>query len=103
MVVIKEPLEFQWDKGNIGKNQKKHGVGENEAEEPFFDKKRKTFRDRVHSGKEERFRVIGKTKAGKLLFIAFTVRSKKVRIISARDVNRKEVSLYEEKTGATKG
>ena len=102
MVVIKEPKKFEWDKGKIEKNEAKHGVGEKEAEEPFFDRKRRTFKDHLHSGKEERFRIIGKTKSGRLLFIAFTVRSKKIRIISARDVNRKEVSLYEEKISLAK-
>lgn len=102
MLVIKEPGGFEWDKGNIGKNREKHNVGEKEAEEPFFDKKRKTFKDRLHSGKEERFRVIGKTKNGRLLFIVFTIRKGMVRIISARDVNRKEVRLYEKEVGTTK-
>ena len=102
MVVIKEPIEFQWDKGNISKNRKKHRVDENEAEEPFFDSKRKTFNDHVHSNKEERFRFIGKTKKGRLLFIAFTIRNKKVRVISARNINKKEVKLYEEKIGTAK-
>ena len=95
MVIIKEPINFQWDKGNIGKNKKNHDVAEKEAEEAFFDKKKRTFKDHVHSGKEERFRVIGKAKNKRLLFVAFTVRNGKVRIISARDTNRKEVPLYE--------
>ena len=101
MVVIKKPISFQWDKGNIGKN-KKHKVEEKEAEEVFFDKKKRTFKDRVHSENEERFRLIGKSKKKRLLFIVFTVRREKVRIISARDTNRKEVSLYEEKINTTK-
>lgn len=102
MVVIKEPIKFEWDKGNIGKNEKSHGITEKEAEEPFFDKKKRTFKDRVHSGTEERFRVIGKTKEKRLLFVVFTMRKGKIRIISARDVNRKEVFLYEEKIKRTK-
>jgi len=96
MKVFKKPLEFSWDKGNIGKNLK-HNVTDKEAEESFFDKRRKTFRDRLHSNGEERFRIVGKTKKGRLLFIAFTMRGKKVRIISARDINKKEVYLYEKK------
>ncbi|PIV02087.1 hypothetical protein COS54_00055 [Candidatus Shapirobacteria bacterium CG03_land_8_20_14_0_80_39_12] len=102
VIVIKEPVEFEWDKGNIGKNQKRHGVNEKEAEEPFFDNKKKTFKDYLHSGKEERFRIIGKTKRGRLLFAAFTIRKGLVRIISVRNVNRKEVQLYEEKTSVAK-
>lgn len=98
MVVIKEPIGFDWDKGNIGKNQKKHLVSEKEAEEAFFDKKRKIFKDRLHSGGEERFRIIGKTKDDRILFVVFTIRGRKVRVISARNVNRKEVLLYEKET-----
>lgn len=94
MVVIQEPIEFQWDRGNVDKNQRKHKVSEKESEEVFFDNKRVTFKDHVHSDKEERFRVIGETRGKRLLFVAFTVRNKKVRVISARDINRREVKLY---------
>lgn len=97
MRVFKKPLEFDWNRGNIGKNIR-HNVKEREAEEPFFDKNRKTFKDTLHSGIEERYRIVGKTKEGRLLFIAFTMRGRKIRIISARDVNKKEVSLYEKET-----
>lgn len=92
---LSEPIEFQWDQGNIDKNKKKHRVSDQESEEVFFDEKKKTFIDKVHSDKEERFRIIGKTKQQRLLFVVFTVRKGKVRIISARDINRKEVKLYE--------
>ena len=94
---FKNPLEFQWDKGNIGKSIK-HKVKDKETEESFFDRNHKIFKDKLHSGGEERFRIVGKTKKGRLLFIVFTMRGKKIRIISARDINKKEVYLYEEKT-----
>lgn len=96
MRVFNKVIEFDWDKWNIGKN-KKHGVEDKEAEEAFFDKNKSTFRDKVHSGSEERFRVIGKTEKGRLLFVAFTKRGSKIRVISARDINRKEKPLYERK------
>lgn len=102
MVVIKEPFEFEWDKGNVGKNKRKHGVNEKETEESFFDRKKKTFKDNLHSGREERFRIIGMTKEKRLLFIVFTIRKGKVIVISARDVNRKEARLYEEEANVTK-
>ena len=95
MKTDKSIFEFEWDKGNIDKN-KKHKVGDKEAEESFFDTDKVTFPDVVHTTEnEERLRIIGKTKKGRLLFIVFTKRGKKIRIISARDVNRKEVPLYE--------
>ena len=94
---IREPVEFIWDKGNIDKNWRRHKVSNRECEEVFFDKRKKTFKDKLHSKGEERFRIIGKTKKGKLLFVVFTMRGKRIRIISARDINKKEVYLYEKK------
>ena len=96
MIVDKTILAFEWDKGNSEKN-KKHNVDDKEAEEVFFDEKRFIFKDKVHSDNEERLRIIGKTKPKRLLFIVFTKRKNKIRIISARDINKKEVYLYEEK------
>ena len=101
MKTIKELGEFEWDKGNIGKN-KKHGVEDKEAEGVFFDKKKIVFRDSLHSELEERFIAIGKTKKGRLLYIAYTKRDKKIRIISARSVNKKEVYIYEKKAKTAK-
>lgn len=102
MMVVNRVFEFEWDKGNIDKNLKKHGVKNGEAEEVFFDKKRFIFKDKLHSFGEERFRIIGKTKKKRLLFIVFTKRGKKIRIISARDINKKEVFLYEKKVSPSK-
>ncbi len=96
MKILSKVFAFEWDKGNIDKN-KKHKVGDKETEEVFFDDKRYIFKDRLHSGNEERFRIIGKTKKKRLLFVVFTKRDKMIRIISARDINKKEVYLYEEK------
>lgn len=97
MRVDKSVLEFEWDEGNIGKN-KKHKVEDKEAEEVFLDEGKVAFKDKLHSQKEERFIVLGKTKKDRLLYIAFTKRKKKIRIISARDINKKEVLIYEETT-----
>lgn len=98
MITIKEPIEFIWDKGNKDKSWLRHKVTNRESEEGFFDKRKRTFKDKLHSKNEERFRIIGKTKKGRLLFVAFTIRRRKIRIISTRDINKKEVKLYEEKT-----
>lgn len=101
MRVDKKPIEFLWDRGNSVKNTK-HNVTDGESEEVFLDKNKKTFTDTVHSQHEERLRVVGKTRKGRLLFVVFTKRDIKIRIISARDVNRKEVSLYEEEISTAK-
>lgn len=86
---------FDWDKGNIGKNWQKHKVTDRECEEAFFDSKKKVLKDPLHSAGEKRFILIGKTKLDRMLFIAFTVREGKIRVISVRDLNKKEIKLYE--------
>jgi len=91
---LKKALGFQWDKGNIGK-PKKHGLSLEETEEAFFDENKVVFSDWKHSAKEQRITLLGKTKKGRLLNITFMLRGEKVRIITARPINKKEVYLYE--------
>ena len=95
MLIDLGSIEFEWDVGNVGKNNK-HGVEDTEGEEVFFDDYKVILRDKLHSQKEERFILLGKTKRDRLLFVVFTRRRSKVRIVSARDINRKERKLYEE-------
>ena len=98
MLTIRGLIEFVWDKGNIDKNWLKHQVTNRECEEVFFDENKRISKDVLHSKKEERYILLGKTKKDRLLFIVFTIRKKKIRIISARNTNRKEVRLYEKTT-----
>lgn len=105
MTVISLPkaLEFEWDEGNEQKNWIKHEVKAEEAEEPFFTEERLIAEDKLHSTEREtRFILIGKSKQGRMLFIIFTVRKEKIRIISARDTDKKEVLLYEKALESTK-
>lgn len=95
MVILKEPVEFEWDKGNIDKNLKKHNVADKEAEEPFANEPIFIKEDLKHSTLEKRYQTLGITDAGRLLFLSFTLRKNKVRMISARDMSRKERRMYE--------
>lgn len=90
MIVIAEPVEFVWDEGNKNKNWEKHKVSIEECEQAFFDKGRKIYKDIFHSNTEERFLLLGKTEENRLLYIVFTTRAGKMRVISARDINKKE-------------
>jgi|SRR6266700_2774295 len=102
-IQIEEHILFEWDKGNELKNWLKHKVTNSEAEEAFYDKKRLVTEDTKHSSKEElRFILFGKTKKVRLLFIIFTIRDENIRIISARDTNRKEVQFYEKAISITR-
>lgn len=95
MKILPEPAVFEWDKGNIDKNFISHNVTNKEAEE-VFNNQPLVSEDIKHSTLEKRFQALGKTDKGKLLFISFTMRNEKVRVISARDMNKKEVKIYEE-------
>lgn len=86
---------FDWDKGNIDKNYHKHGITPNEAEEVFLDQWVAIKPDITHSHGEKRFIAIGMSSIRHVLFIIFTLRSKGVRIISARIANKKERRIYE--------
>ena len=90
-----EITEFEWNKGNRDKNLEMHGVSDEECEEIFFDSKKKILKDAIHSINEERYILIGQTKLKRILFLVFTIRKNKIRVISARDLNKKEKHLYE--------
>lgn len=102
MEMIKNPTDFLWDKGNKDKNLLKHQVSNEECEEVFFDQHKKIIKDVIHSNKEKRYILLGNTKKARLLFIVFTIRNNKVRVISARDLNKKERELYEKYIKITK-
>jgi len=87
---------FEWDEGNRNKNREKHGVTTEECEQVFFNQPLLVGIDYKHSNKESRFFVLGKTDFERKLFVVFTVRSNKIRVISARDMSRKERKIYEE-------
>jgi uncharacterized DUF497 family protein len=90
---------FDWDEGNTRKNEK-HGVTMAEAEQVFFNAPLLVLEDSRHSNQEPRFHALGKTDDRRLLHITFTVRhhGEKVRVISARDMHRKERVIYEKAT-----
>lgn len=97
MAKLPVPISFDWNQANINKNWVKHKVNYKEAEEIFFNKPLKTLKDIEHSQKEERFIAFGITDKGRKLYIVFTVREEKIRIISARDQSKKERRFYEKK------
>jgi uncharacterized protein len=87
---------FDWDDNNREKNWEKHQVSAGECEEVFFNIPLLLEDDPAHSQKEPRYYVLGHTIAGRRLFIAFTLREDKIRVISARDMSKKERSIYEQ-------
>ncbi len=98
MKILDKSVEFEWDKGNIDKNWLKHRVTNKESEESFFDKHKIIYKDIFHSNKEKRYILLGKTKNYKLLYVVFTIRKLKVRIILSRKTDKREEKIYEKNT-----
>ncbi|AMQ87738.1 BrnT family toxin [Marinobacter sp. LQ44] len=89
---------FDWDEGNSRKNAEKHGANQSEAEEIFFNEPLLVLVDSKHSQTEARFHALGSTDDERLLHITFTLRQNGtlIRVISARDMHRKERAVYEQ-------
>ena len=85
---------FEWDDGNQDKNWQKHRVADAECEQVFFNQPLIVLEDVEHSRSEPRFYALGQTDAGRLLFV-FTIRGEHVRVISARDMTRRESRRYQ--------
>jgi len=96
MIALSAITGFDWDDNTREKNWEKHGVLAGECEEVFFNLPLLLQPDPSHSQKEPRYYVLGQTIAGRRLFIAFTIRGEKIRVISARDMSKKERSIYEQ-------
>lgn len=94
-IILPDVLTFEWDEGNSTKSWVKHKVSLKEQEQTFFDKNKRAFKDTEHSQAEARFLLFGKTKKGRKVIIAFTIRDEKIRCISARQMNKRELALYE--------
>ena len=87
---------FEWDVGNAEKNWEAHEVSRGEAEETFFNRPFVVAPDAGHSGREARYAARGRTEEGRRLTIIFAVRGTLVRVISARDMSRRERRIYEQ-------
>ena len=87
---------FQWDRGNIDKNLIKHNVKNWECEQVFFNRPLLVLDDTRHSVSEKRWAAFGKTDTDRFLVVMFTKRGNLIRIISARDMNKRERKFYNE-------
>lgn len=92
--MIFDCVEFDWNAGNSDKNWHKHQVSKIECEEIFFNQPIFIQEDSGHSQQEKRYYALGKTNVERRLFISFTLRNGKIRVISARDMSRKERRVY---------
>jgi hypothetical protein len=98
MIDLDQIAGFEWDDGNSRKSADKHDVSQAEAESIFFNEPLIVGEDARHSGKEQRFNALEKTSASRLLHVTFALRQNgtMIRVISARDMSRKERKAYEQ-------
>ena len=98
MIDLDQIAGFDWDDGNSRKSADKHDVGQAEAESIFFSNPLIVVEDAKHSEKEPRLHALGKTAQNRLLHVTFTLRQNgtMIRVISARDMHRKERQAYEQ-------
>jgi len=94
-LVIRGLRGFDWDPANREKSELKHGVAASEAEEALLNAPMVQI-DPLHSDDEQRYVALGVTNEQRRLFVSFTVRHNRVRIISARPMSRRERIAYEE-------
>ncbi len=92
---VQECIGFQWDRHNVQKNWEKHNVSPVESEQAFFNRPLIIVKDIQHSQEEDRYYALEKTDQDRGLFIALTIRKKLIRVISSRDMNKKERKIYE--------
>jgi len=98
MIDFEQITGFEWDEGNSRKSADKHDVSQAEAESIFFNDPLIIAEDIKHSEREPRLNALGKTSQNRLLHITFTLRQNGtlIRVISARDMHRKERKAYEQ-------
>jgi uncharacterized DUF497 family protein len=98
MIDLSKIVGFDWDEGNTRKSADKHDVSQSEAEQVFFNQPLLVLMDKKHSKQELRYHALGKTEAARQLHLAFTLRADDtlIRVISVRDMHRKERTVYEQ-------
>lgn len=88
---------FEWNKEKADENFKKHKITFEEAATAFDDPFFIVFKDPAYSFREQRFIIIGLSDKLRYLFVSFTERESRTRIISARELTAKERKDYENK------
>jgi len=91
-----EVTGFQWDEGNSEKSWRRHGVRQVEAEQVFFNQPVLIAPDLKHSGAERRYFALGRTDTDRELLVVFTLRGPLLRVISVRQMSRRERRYYGE-------
>lgn len=94
--VLATATGFEWDDGNAPKVRERHDVDPGECEQAFLREPFIVSADGKHSARERRWRALGRTYADRYLYLVFTMRGTRIRVVQARNMNRKERRSYAE-------
>ncbi len=89
---IQQDVAFDWNDANR-EHVRDHRVEPEEAEDGLLDPARIGV-PAYRVGREQRWAALGATEDGRLLFVVFTLRRSKVRVVTARDANPREKRRY---------
>lgn len=87
---------FTWDPRKAEANERKHGVGFEEATSALLDPLGRLVEDPFHPASEERFILLGMSARERLLVVCHCYREEEhvIRIISARKASPGEAARY---------
>lgn len=91
-------LTFEWHAAKAATNQRKHGVSFEEAATVFLDPRARLFDEPDRADAEDRFLIVGRSEARRLLFVVHVERGDRLRLIGARLATRSERAQMEEGT-----
>ena len=92
---VESLIGFDWDDGNVYKNEEKHGLNFKHIEEVFFNEPLLVIEDFLHSENECRCVAYGRDDNDLKIMVVFTVRANLIGVISAREMTKKEKKFYE--------
>ena len=84
---------FEWDDDKAARNWRDHGITFEMARDAFRDPFAVEWVDDRHGDNEERFALLGMVE-GRLLFVSYTLRGQRIRVISARKAEPNERRRY---------
>jgi uncharacterized DUF497 family protein len=91
-----DKIKFLWDEDKNQKNIKSHNISFEEAKTVFYDPNAKIIYDPDHSKEEDRFIILGLSKALNLLIVChcYKEQEEQIRIFSARRATKNEKKQY---------
>ncbi|MDR9468444.1 BrnT family toxin [Marinospirillum sp.] len=86
-------MEFEWDEAKSDTCFTERGFDFGYVLRSFFDPERRIREDRRFDYSETRYQMLGQIE-GRVFCVVYTIRQQRIRIISARKANKREVKRY---------